>query len=241
MSIFLYADDILLLAPTVYGLQLLLNTCERELYNLDMNVNANKSKCIRFGPKFNVHCESIMSLNGGSLEWVTSCRYLGSYFVSGRLFRCCFDDAKKSFFRAFNAIFSKVGRSASEEVVLSLINSKCVPCLLYGVEACPLYSRDKRSFDFTFTRLLMKLFCTGSRDVISQCQLYFNFLPLRYQIDLRTAKFLHSFSTSDNDVCLLFKNCAASQLDNLFANYGNIRTISDLLSAVNKQFIQSVT
>ena len=37
-SIFLYADDILLISPTVTGLQLLLQVCEEELANLDMRV-----------------------------------------------------------------------------------------------------------------------------------------------------------------------------------------------------------
>ena len=61
-------------------------------------------------------------------------RYLGIYIVSGKTFRCCLDNAKKSFYRAFNAIFGKIGRSASEEVILSLVQSKCLPCLLYGVD-----------------------------------------------------------------------------------------------------------
>jgi len=32
--------------------------------------------------------------------------------------------------------FDKVGRIASEEVVLQLISSKCIPVLPYGPEAC---------------------------------------------------------------------------------------------------------
>jgi len=37
--IFLYADDILLIAPSVSGLQILLNACEEELSALDMFIN----------------------------------------------------------------------------------------------------------------------------------------------------------------------------------------------------------
>ena len=37
-SIFLYADDILLLAPSVSSLQKLLSACEEELYFLDMRI-----------------------------------------------------------------------------------------------------------------------------------------------------------------------------------------------------------
>jgi len=44
-SIFLYADDIVLLAPTVSGLQQLLYLCEKELEQLDMKINVSKSMC----------------------------------------------------------------------------------------------------------------------------------------------------------------------------------------------------
>jgi len=48
-SIFIYANDILLIEPTVSGLQVILATCERELINIDMCINISKSKCINFG------------------------------------------------------------------------------------------------------------------------------------------------------------------------------------------------
>ena len=73
---------------------------------------------------------------------------------------------KRSFFRSVNALFSKLGRSASEDVFLHLVNSKCLPMLLYCFEVCPLNKSDLRSLDFTVTRLLMNLFRTSNKDVI---------------------------------------------------------------------------
>ena len=58
------------------------------------------------------------------------------------------DRAKKSIFRAENAVFGKIGHVASEEVTLQLIKSKCLPVLLYGLEACPLTKTDLQSRDF---------------------------------------------------------------------------------------------
>ena len=72
-------------------------------------------------------------------------------------------------------MLSKVGRLASEEVVLDLIRNKCLPVLLYEVEACPVLARDERSLEFTVTRSLMKLFQTGSATVVSDCRTFFNF------------------------------------------------------------------
>ena len=48
-SVFLYADDILLLSPSVHALQAMLLICEQELLSLDICLNHNKSVCIRVG------------------------------------------------------------------------------------------------------------------------------------------------------------------------------------------------
>jgi len=43
-------------------------------------------------------------------------------------------------------------------VVLQLLNSKCIPVLLYSLEACPLLTSDLSSVDVVIVRFLMKLF-----------------------------------------------------------------------------------
>ena len=47
-SILLYADDILLLAPSISALQKLVNVCEYELNRLDLAIST-KSVCTRIG------------------------------------------------------------------------------------------------------------------------------------------------------------------------------------------------
>jgi len=44
------------------------------------------------------------------------------------------------FYRAANAVFGKIGGRSSEDVILQRIYSKCMPALLYGLEARPLRS-----------------------------------------------------------------------------------------------------
>ena len=93
LAFFLYADDILLVASSVHMLQEMLNCCETELMWLDMRINAKKSACIRFGPRYDTDCFQIVTANGDIIEWANSIRYLGIYFVSGRLFKCNWDHA----------------------------------------------------------------------------------------------------------------------------------------------------
>ena len=48
---------------------------------------------------------------------------------------------------AFNAIFGKVGRIASEDVIIELLKAKCLPALYYGLEACPVNKSQTRSLE----------------------------------------------------------------------------------------------
>ena len=64
-------------------------------------------------------------------------------------------------YRAFNAIYGKIGTAAaSQEVILSLRKSKWLglPCLLYGMEVCRLNKTELRSLNLTVTRVLKKRF-----------------------------------------------------------------------------------
>ena len=49
---------------------------------------------------------------------------------------------------------------------------------------------EYRWIDFTLTRIFMKLFRTGSPVTVNECQVNFGFLPAKYQILIRTVKFL---------------------------------------------------
>ena len=83
--------------------------------------------------------------------------------------------AKRSFYKAANAILGKMGRKASEEVILQLVRTKCMPVLLYGLEACPFRKSDSSSLDFVVNRFFMKSFHTNNIDVVNYCRMQFNF------------------------------------------------------------------
>ena len=73
--------------------------------------------------RFNVKCADIVTSSGNILPWVSEIRYLGIYIVQSRNFKCSLEHAKKSCYRALNAVFGKIGRLASEEVVLDKLIS----------------------------------------------------------------------------------------------------------------------
>ena len=91
--------------------------------------------------------------------------------------------------------------TASEDVILQLIVSKCMPILLYGFEACHLTKADICSLDFTVNRVYMKLFRTGNIEVVRDCQAFFNFDLHSMLLRKRTDKFISNYRNSGNDVC----------------------------------------
>ena len=148
------SDDILLISSSVCELQRTFDACEREPMLLDMAINTKKSCCIRIG-------------QGYRLPWTNEIRYLGTYVAKSRQFRCSIDHDKKSFFRSANAIFGKIGRTASEEVTLELLKTNCIPVLIYGLECFSLPKSDLKSLDFAVTRFLMKLFRTSNTEIVA--------------------------------------------------------------------------
>ena len=51
----------------------------------------------------------ITMFDGGELLWIAEIRYLGVVIIRGAKFKCSIDKAKRSFYRAANDIFAKIG------------------------------------------------------------------------------------------------------------------------------------
>ena len=89
-------------------------------------------------------------------------------------------------------------RTASEEVTLSLIEALCIPCLLYGLEACSLGTMEINSLNFAVKRILFKIFRINCNDIVQSCQLYINFPDMGELLTARMKKFQIKFS-----ICLI--------------------------------------
>ena len=147
---------------------------------------------------------------------IDNVRYLGVCVTRSTHFSCSLDNAKKSFYRSFNAIFGRIGRIASENAVMQLIKSKSVPVLLYAVDACPNRTLE-RSLQFPLTRIMMKSFKTNSKEIINNCRLYFGLQPISDAIRKRKINFLNKIFTTCNALCKLFVSTASSEIITVFS------------------------
>ena len=116
---------------------------------METSINLKKSFCLRIGPGFNnilVVYQSVPAvclyhklMRGAISEFTCSSRVISNVHLM---------QLNVAFFRSLNAVFGKIGRTASEEVVLEFLKRKCLRILMYGTKACGLSNRptDKKIF-----------------------------------------------------------------------------------------------
>ena len=171
-----------------------------------MSINTKKSCCIRIGRRFNKPCCCCLTtITGNAIAWSNSCKYLGVYRLAGRKFKCNFDEAKAKYY-AFNGIMGKVGRSASQEVIIEQVHMKCLPIILYGTESCPLAKKDITSLEHILSCTFGKIFIVKQQEIIIECRKAFNLDNPNQIIKNRQLKFIAKLPVSNNIIFRLISS-----------------------------------
>ena len=135
----------------------------------------------------------------------TSCRLIHLNVICKRL--------HKVSLKALNGIFAKIGTKASPGVILSLVNSYCLPVLIYGCQALSIKSKMLNLLDNAYRMVFEQIFSTFDNNVILNCQLYCGVLPINYTVDIQTLNFLNGLVKSENSyVQLHFKRTGLKNL-----------------------------
>ena len=106
----LYADDLLLLSPSVTGLQAMLDKCSEVAKVLSLEFNAEKSHCITIGKK-NAGDITSMNLCGNLVEWCESIKYLGVNIQRGTSIKFGINPTKRAFYAACNMSTVELARN----------------------------------------------------------------------------------------------------------------------------------
>ena len=111
----MYADDIILVAPSVCVLQKLLYKCEQELNWLGMTINVKKSCCI-YELAHAVMQSALTSPQAaeGSYHGLKKFAIWAFILLSLAILKALCMSIRNRFFRSVNAILGKVGRVASQ-------------------------------------------------------------------------------------------------------------------------------
>ena len=155
-------------------------------------------------------------------------RYLGVSLVAAKTTKCNLQTAKQSYFKALNGIFGSIGAKSDIAVILSLINSFCLPILTYGFDAIKLNKASYSTLESAYTTAFAKIFHTYNGAIIRECQLHCGCLPIKYLIDLKRINFLCNLPLTNNThIRTLYMRHGVSDLNRLLSKYGIL--VSDSL------------
>jgi len=200
-----YADDIILLCPTVNGLQLMLNKCNEVAGLLALQFNVNKSCCIAIGKTCNVKITA-MTLGDKLIEWSTTVKYLGVYLLSCKKLKFDINPIKRNFYAACNSIFMHT-KGVDDIALLSLQESHSLSVLMYAAPALTLGSRQIDELNVCWNSVIRKIFGYHRWESV-KCVLYgLGRLNVKHLILLRKVKFywrLYSMDTCNNMLHNLF-------------------------------------
>ena len=185
-----FADDMAVLAPSIRGLQSILDLCHAYCLEWDILLNASKTKNMMFGrgnaPSFTVR------IDGADIPWVHQWKYLGVTLQSGRKFGCSAKDKLASFYRALNSILRIDGRS-DELVKLRLLETHCLPILTYGIEIIHIADRnDRRQLRVAYNSIFRNLFHFAYHESVTALQHGLDRPTWEELIDKRKKNFSHN-------------------------------------------------
>ena len=195
-----YADDIVLISVSSFGLQKLLDVCQHYGAVWDMKFNPSKSQITYFGPRSNNNvCK--LYLNGSVIDVVDTVKYLGVYFEQYSGYNVI-SQAFVKFYSQFNNIMAVLGtgKNSNELTVLHLVKAYCLPSLLFGCEIWNLNSQNVHRINVAWNNCFRYIFHGFWRESVKLLQFYCGALPISYLLDQRRLLFWKRMFSSDNIV-----------------------------------------
>ena len=156
MGIIMYADDILLLSPTILGLQSMLDQCTQSLTKKCLEFNVKKCTCMALG-KAAKYTLSPMMLQDSHIEWAKTFKYLGITFQAGKSLKADINVTKRKFYSSCNRILSKTA-NINEITRLHLLESNCLPILTYAISVLNLNEEQIREMNVAWNSVYRKIF-----------------------------------------------------------------------------------
>ena len=195
---FLYADDIIIMSPSLHGLQSMLDICAIVCDRLSVKVNNIKSHCIVFGNCRKRNIEN-MHIGDDSINWVESIKYLGVHIVGGKKLSFDIQALRRSFYAAFNNICSHT-KTLEEVVQLTLHESYCLPLLTYAAGAVSYNQRQVHDLNVCWNTVYRIVFNFNRWESVKSFINGLGKLNVQCILKVRAIKFYYHLLSVDNSV-----------------------------------------
>ena len=189
----IYGDDLLLLSPTVGGMQALLDICDSYGHSTCSNIilNTKKTTCTVLGnARYN---DVLLCLNNQIVPTVDSFKYLGVKFVAKNSLYVDVPSIKRKFYAACNDVLNK-SRTACETVQVQLISLFCLPLLMYCVGALELCNCLLRDLGVCWNDAFRSVFHLNRWESVKLIQYFCDKMDIFHYYDLQRWKFLSSIN-----------------------------------------------
>ena len=163
-GILMYADDIILMSPTLSGLKSLINTCNSVSRSNCINFNTDKTEfCISY------NCDPLsnsFAMNGYTVKASDGLKHLGVLWNIKKNI-LTMDDANvdsrlSKFWAVIKALIKEGIRFCQPQTIKQLYISIAVPTLTYSLELCELSDKLRKKLDIEGRKALKQLFNISS-------------------------------------------------------------------------------
>ena len=219
-NIIAYADDIVIMAPSMTGLKYLIDVLDEEVNRIKLKINFNKSECIKFTRQSNQHLiDKFIKIGENNIKFVSEVKYLG-YYIDFNL--CNETDIRNnlnSFYKQFNCTLRKFSKLDSD-VLLKLF--KTYASQFYG---SPLWFRNfkctkiLKQFAVAYHKAIKKILKVSYGSSNHDCCEILNLLTFNHFINFSKIRFVYR----------IFTNCC----DFIQSNYMFLKSNSMILNDVN--------
>ena len=158
LAMILFADDLCLLAPTRQALNKMIQLCATYCNKYGLAFNASKSKIVVFS-KSSINYDGFcpILLNGKKIDYVDNVTYLGTTVYNNKGFANTASNDLSKFYRASNSIL-RAAKKPSEEILLHLLYTCCVPILSYAGAVKDYPSRQMQDCNTAMNNALRLIF-----------------------------------------------------------------------------------
>ena len=200
LAMILFADDLCLMAPTRHALNRMIQLCANYCKEYGLAFNAKKSKIVVFSKRA-VDKQSLgpILIDGREIEYVDSITYLGATITNKKGISFSNSSDLSKFYRASNSLLRAVKRP-SEEVMMHLIYSCCIPILSYASPVKDYPSRQMQECSTAINDALRLLFGFNRWESVRSLREQFGYKSLIEIFHISKNKFEASLLTHRNIV-----------------------------------------
>ena len=192
----MFADDLVLLAPTRGAMQKLIQICERFCEEHCLSFNAKKTKAMVFGKRSENGISPVL-LNNEPVQFVDEWQYLGCSIISGKELKFSNTKVLSSFRCSANSILTAV-KKPTEPVLMRLLYSFSVPILTYASEAKSFSASDMHNLTVALNDSIRKVFSFHRWESIRTLRNELGYYDLTTIFAQRRQKFLSQMHLVEN-------------------------------------------